>query len=262
MGFVYLITCIKSHKQYVGQTTLPRAEMREKQHYQKAIDGTSGCRALSDAIREHGIENFKFEVLLECNNDKETLNMFEIKMITLYNTLEPHGYNSTRGGSGGLKSDAAKKATSDGLLKRNETYVYKRSNPSSILVAKKYITAYTGTDESRGFRYRPFNGDDKIITSKTRPIEDIAQEMLEYVEKYEKTGQAEKNCHEEGNEPGVQKIKINNEDKGYRFVWMENGKEKATTNQKITMTMDQKRIWANEKSIQYYKKECSSTTKW
>jgi hypothetical protein len=174
--------------------------------------------------------------------------MFETRMVALYNSLEPAGYNSTRGGSAGKKSEQAKRAVTDGLLRRNETYEYKRTNDHSILVAKKYVTAYTGADGSRGFRYRPFKGENKIITSKTRAIEDMAGEMLEYVKRMEAGEHVNKIKREEGNEQGVQKITLKGVDQGYRYVWMEGGKERAKTWQSNKLTMDEKRALANEYS--------------
>lgn len=254
MGWIYRFYCAITKKNYIGQTTLEDPYDRKKQHIDKALAGYSNCRALSDAICEHGPDTFTFEVLLQCNDND--LNMFETKMVALYNTLEPAGYNSTKGGSAGKKSEAAKLAVTNGLLKRNETYEYKRTNEHSILISKKYVTAYTGDDGSRGFRYRPFKGDNKIITSKTRAIEDLAKEMLEYVARVEAGEVVDKIHREEGNEPGVQKITLKGVDQGYRYVWMVDGKERAKTWQSKKLTMDEKRAIANE----YSRKECSSET--
>ena len=199
-----------------------------------------------DAINTHGPDALVFEVLLECDN--ELLDDFEKRMVLQYRSLSPDGYNLTRGGSSGKKSESAKLAITNGLLERNKTYVYKRTNTNSQLTSKKYITAYTGKDGSRGFRYRPLKGDNKIITSKTRSIEAMMQEMLDYVDKVENGEQVQINKHEI-NEPGVQKITIKGVDKGYRYVWMENGKERAKTWQNSKLSIEEKRKIANDYSI-------------
>lgn len=57
-----------------------------------------------EAIRKYGLENFKFEVLEEC--EKEALNDKEIYYIQEYKSSNPNfGYNLSNGGAGTSTTD-------------------------------------------------------------------------------------------------------------------------------------------------------------
>jgi group I intron endonuclease len=92
MGFIYRISY--KNKSYIGQTRRPYEE-RWKQH-KNNVNNLSINRPLVDAMRVIGVENFVFEVLLECNDS--LLNLYEQKLIKQYDSLHPHGYNYTTGG--------------------------------------------------------------------------------------------------------------------------------------------------------------------
>jgi group I intron endonuclease len=65
MGFIYKITNLKTRKCYIGETKEENPETRWRGHLQAMARG-KGCPALRDSIQKHGIENFKFEVLIIC----------------------------------------------------------------------------------------------------------------------------------------------------------------------------------------------------
>lgn len=95
MGVIYKATS-PSGKSYVGQTKYT-AEKRWKQHVNEAnCKQFHQCRALNEAIKKYGGDNFILEILLECSNDE--LNDWEEEYIESENTLYPNGYNLTRGG--------------------------------------------------------------------------------------------------------------------------------------------------------------------
>lgn len=98
MGFIYKITNIKTNKCYIGETKVANPEARWKQHLQTISKGR-GCPALQDAIQKHGVENFKFEVLIICFDEAR----FELEKqyIKKYNSMVPNGYNILEGGLGG-----------------------------------------------------------------------------------------------------------------------------------------------------------------
>jgi group I intron endonuclease len=104
-GEIYLITNIKNGKKYVGQAVCRHpsgrkggAKNRWTRHLRNSKDGNQNCVALENAIKKYGKNNFKLEVLIQCN--KEMLNYYEIKFIKLYNSLYPFGYNLEEGGTG------------------------------------------------------------------------------------------------------------------------------------------------------------------
>lgn len=110
MGFIYKLTS-PSGKSYIGQT-VRSIEDRFKQHVNRArLDDKLGCTYLNAAIKKYGFDNFKHEILLEINNN--LLDEYEIKLIDVYNTLEPNGYNLTKGGHTTQYSEASKKKMSD-----------------------------------------------------------------------------------------------------------------------------------------------------
>jgi group I intron endonuclease len=113
MGFIYKITNLKSRKCYIGETKEENPETRWKGHLQAMARG-KGCPALRDAIQKHGIENFKFEVLIICfDNDRFE---YEKEYIKKYNSMVPNGYNILEGGIGGA-GFKGKKHTEDAIEK-------------------------------------------------------------------------------------------------------------------------------------------------
>lgn len=110
MRFIYKLTS-PSGKSYIGQTVRSIGD-RFKQHVNRArLDDKLGCTYLNAAIKKYGFDNFKHEILLEINN--ELLDEYEIKFIDAYNTLEPNGYNLTKGGHTTQYSEASKKKMSE-----------------------------------------------------------------------------------------------------------------------------------------------------
>lgn len=93
---IYLITNLVNGKQYVGQSI--NIQRRWYEHKNIKTD-----YAISSALVEYGIENFKFEIIENCL--PEFLDEKEIYYINLYNTKAPNGYNLTYGGSQGLRYD-------------------------------------------------------------------------------------------------------------------------------------------------------------
>lgn len=89
-GVIYKVTCTINGKNYVGQTILTIQE-RFNAH----------CKAdslLGKDIRKFGKENFKIEVIEECEN-AEQLNAREPFWINELNCKFPNGYNTMNGGS-------------------------------------------------------------------------------------------------------------------------------------------------------------------
>lgn len=96
-GIIYRLTAPSGHK-YIGQTSLTAAA-RWKQHENDAVEGKDGhCKALVNAIRSYGFENFVKEIIVEC--DMAEIDFFEREFIRKENTMVPNGYNIKPGGRG------------------------------------------------------------------------------------------------------------------------------------------------------------------
>lgn len=93
---IYKITDGTNGMVYVGQTTRT-AEERFKEHMQ-------ADSLLGRAIRKHGVENFKLEILEKCET-LEQLNEREPYWIAFFNCIYPNGYNLVSGGNNAIPSD-------------------------------------------------------------------------------------------------------------------------------------------------------------
>ena len=93
---IYKITNLINNKSYIGQSI--NIEKRIKEHFWKSKNqkDISFNSILHQAIRKYGEENFKWEILEEC--DVEKIDELEQQYIQKYNTLSPNGYNILPGG--------------------------------------------------------------------------------------------------------------------------------------------------------------------
>ena len=98
MGAIYRILNTITGKMYIGKTLEKCPYTRWKEH-QRNISNNIGCPALRDAVNKHGINNFRFEVLIICFD--EDASYYEREYIKKFNTITPNGYNITKGGEGG-----------------------------------------------------------------------------------------------------------------------------------------------------------------
>jgi group I intron endonuclease len=91
-GRIYLITNLKTSKQYVGKTT-KTLEQRFKKHVRDAF---YPCRKnktyFNNTIAKYGVDSFKIEELDSAKTPEE-LSEKESEYILLKNTLYPNGYN-------------------------------------------------------------------------------------------------------------------------------------------------------------------------
>lgn len=101
---VYLARNRTNGKAYVGKTKRS-LEQRTKEHLQAARSGSD--MLFSRALRKHGPASFEWMVLVELEQGEATeaqadacLNMYERRMIALYEAHGPKGYNLTDGGDG------------------------------------------------------------------------------------------------------------------------------------------------------------------
>jgi group I intron endonuclease len=101
MGYIYKLTSPYG-KTYIGQTIRPIKERLEEHRKGRS----KGCRAIYNAIKYHGWENFDKEWYEVLDDD---LNFYEEMLVALLGTLSPSGYNLKEGGgSKGKMSEESK----------------------------------------------------------------------------------------------------------------------------------------------------------
>lgn len=127
MGFIYKITNKITGKCYIGETNRDDPEKRWKQHI-NTINKNKGCPALKDAVKKHGIENFKFEIIIICFDEDRF--RYEKEYIQKYNSIVPNGYNILPGGLGGA-GFKGKKHTEESIKKMVEGgKKFRENNPN------------------------------------------------------------------------------------------------------------------------------------
>ena len=106
---IYKITNVVNNKMYIGQTV--DYEERVRHHKQVAFRKNSKekHKPLYRAIKKHGLNNFKFEIIDHAQTMDE-LNEKEIYWIDFYDSCvdSGKGYNLDKGGKNGLKSEHTK----------------------------------------------------------------------------------------------------------------------------------------------------------
>ena len=93
---IYLATHVVSGKRYVGLTIKETFGPRLNHHF------CAGSGYFDKALRKHGREAFKFEVIDRAQTRKE-LSQREQYWIAKLDTMAPNGYNLTTGGEGAFK---------------------------------------------------------------------------------------------------------------------------------------------------------------
>lgn len=93
MGYIYKITNLINKKIYIGQTRRP-IQRRWHEH----LTTKDNC-PIHIAIQKYGIDNFKIEIIEECQ-DNSILDEREIYYIKKYDSYNSKiGYNATKGGN-------------------------------------------------------------------------------------------------------------------------------------------------------------------
>lgn len=141
---LYRITNLINQKCYIGVTT--DTDRRFRQH-QSGV----GSKALKNAIRKHGEENFLFEELV-CAMTEEEAYELEIQMIREHGSYR-YGYNNTKGGEGRSghvgESCHLSKLTEDSVIQLI-------ADPCSHkIAAKKYNINYTTVQDVRSGKSWP-----------------------------------------------------------------------------------------------------------
>lgn len=107
---IYKITNSINEKVYIGQT-IKALNKRWVDHKQYALHKWGTNVYLYNAMRKHGIDNFKIEALVETNS-QDMLNQLECVLIERYKN-EKRSYNIRGGGSNGKLSEETKRKLSE-----------------------------------------------------------------------------------------------------------------------------------------------------
>lgn len=120
MLLIYKVTNLTNGKVYIGQASSSLEERRKKHEYDAQRQDRKTVK-FHNALLKYGFNNFKWEVIKECNSQEE-LDYYEEFYIQEYNTLDrDHGYNLKHGGKlGGCYSDEAKEHMSEATKKKWE----------------------------------------------------------------------------------------------------------------------------------------------
>ena len=95
MGYLYKITNIITGKCYIGVTVQPDIKRRWTKHI-NSLNYKEGCPLLKKSMKKHGVNNFKFEILIICF-DQDVVK-YEKEYIKKFNSQVPNGYNILAGG--------------------------------------------------------------------------------------------------------------------------------------------------------------------
>ena len=88
-GYIYLTTNLINNRKYIGK--------HKSSHFDESYKGSG--KILKQAFEKYGWENFKVELLEECNNEDD-LNQSEIKWIAKFDaTHSKEFYNIAYGGA-------------------------------------------------------------------------------------------------------------------------------------------------------------------
>jgi len=161
ISFVYCITNLINEKRYVGKANDPVGRWRD--HLKTVRNPDSCCFAIHHAMRKHGIENFRFEIVAECDSEEAAFET-ERRLIREWSTME-HGYNLNEGGQGGCnptsetreKISAAHKGRPKSVATRKKMSEWQKGRTFSAETRAKISDAQRGkirveSDETKRLR--------------------------------------------------------------------------------------------------------------
>ena len=187
LGEIYCITS-PSNKKYIGQCVKELSSgkkwgyiSRWKDHIRDSKT-RNYCRLLNSAIKKYEPDNFKIEVLKEC--DINELDYYESYYIENYNTLSPNGYNLTTGKSVSRQSEETNKLKSISMIGKNVGKIYpkrirKREEDNILPKYIRYYIDYTGKEGYRISNHPILK--DKSFFSKYISLDEKLQFALNYI---------------------------------------------------------------------------------
>jgi len=118
-GLIYKIENLINGKVYIGQTR-QGLQQRKREHLSR-LQANERQHKLYQAMRKHGVENFKFSKLASVPNESD-LDAVEEEIISQYNSFN-RGYNATPGG--GSVSEETRRKLSKSFKGRKITWMEK-----------------------------------------------------------------------------------------------------------------------------------------
>ena len=126
MGYVYKITNTVNNKAYIGISIHEPEKGRIKDH----LSGR-GNRVIANAVKKYGKDAFTYEIL-EANVFDEFLPDLEVAYIANFNTVAPHGYNLTYGGSHSIPSENTRRKMSKSRKGEKNSFYGKRHSEETL----------------------------------------------------------------------------------------------------------------------------------
>lgn len=173
---IYKIENLENGKCYIGQTSRS-IEERFREHCGNSKSSISP--KLKNAIKKYGKDCFSVDVIWETELcTQQELDQKEIQLIAEHNTLHPHGYNLTLGGSGGRHSEETKRILSEKSKKmweeQGENFrENRRKNGMSIESRQKIKESLL-----QMYRERPEIRDKISASSKNRKVSEETRKLL------------------------------------------------------------------------------------
>lgn len=131
---IYCIENVLNKKKYIGQSVDVNKRLHEHKRY--LMQNVHSNRHLNDSFNLYGENNFKFYLILECNN--ENLYDEEKRLISFYETTNNEfGYNMLSGGEGGRKGRVCSPETREKLSKAGKRRVFSKERNLKISISKK-----------------------------------------------------------------------------------------------------------------------------
>lgn len=112
---IYGYKNLTNGKWYIGKSLAKSIELRDKQHRNNVKRGIES--QFYNAVRKYGWSNFEFNILAECSNNKEAIEL-ERKFISEKDSYKS-GYNATEGGDGGDTWSGYDKSKREHVRKRH-----------------------------------------------------------------------------------------------------------------------------------------------
>jgi len=191
---IYKVTNRIDDKCYIGQTV--KTLKQRKSAHKTRMKKSNRKHYFYNALRKHGWDNFKWEVLCECKSKKE-MDEMEFHYIKQYDSYN-NGYNMTWGGEGNvgwIPSEKTKKKISDAHKGRNNGPCTdeRKKNISKSLIGYKHSeeTKKKISDAHKGMKLGPMSEEQKWKISKAntgkKRTKEQKQKMSEIHKMYKNT---------------------------------------------------------------------------
>ncbi len=170
--YIYRAKCLINNKIYIGQSVNPIA--RWQAHIKSSENSDLPFHL---AIKKHGADNFKFDIIDSCNNT-DAANELETKFVTKYDSYIQNGkgYNATLGGYNAPKSEAWKKNLSNRWKSLSDEQRQELKRKLSEATKKQIMTKghpaqghkWTDEQKERYSKWRSSLDKDSIYTEEVR----------------------------------------------------------------------------------------------